>query len=306
MSAASVNAQQSASYSQFVLNDYGLNPAVAGSGKGWMFMVGRRTQWRGFSDAPESTFATVSKDFGKKGYRRYWHGVGASVEQDKFGIFSSKSAYASYAVHLKLSAKLYMSFGLAAGVKNVAITNSVFDANDPILNNRNPSVIIPDIIPGVYLYSKKVFAGVAVRNLYKNTLAMGGRQIGSGSRLIPTAYVTLGKKIVSPGYDFIIVPAVHLQSSFSSLPVTHLNCMVYYRKRIGLGVTYKVHDAVSAMLQVRVFKNVVVGFAYDYTVSKFRNANANSTEFMFGFSPVMSSENYDRPAGAADCPKFEL
>ncbi len=301
-----LNAQQSVSYSQFMLNDYGLNPAVAGSSKGIMFMVGRRTQWRGFSDAPETTFATVTKDFGKKGYRRYWHGVGASVEQDKYGIYSNKSAYGSYAVHLKLSAKLYMSVGVAAGIKNTAITNSVFDANDPVVSERAPSVIIPDIIPGVYLYSKKVFAGVSTRNVYKNTLSQGNKRIGSGSKRIPTAYITLGRKFVSPGYDFIIVPAVHLQSNFTSLPVAHLNCMVYYRKRIGLGITYKAHDAVSAMLQVRVFKNVVVGFAYDYTVSKFRNTNANSTEIMFGFSPVMSSENYDRPAGAADCPKFEL
>lgn len=302
----SLQAQQTASYSQFVLNDYGLNPAVAGSAKGLMFMVGRRTQWRGFANAPETNFASVTKDFGKKGYKRYWHGVGAYFEQDKYGIYSNKSAYASYAIHLKLSAKLYASFGLAAGIKNTAITNTIFDANDPALSQSNPNVITPDIIPGVYIYSKKTFGGIAIRNLYKNELSQGSKKIGTGSKQVPTAYITFGKKIVSPGYDFIIVPAVHLQSSFTSIPLTHFNCMVFYRKRIGVGVTYKMHDAVSAQLQLRVYKNIVVGFAYDYTISKFRNANANSTEIMFGFSPVMSSENYDKPTGAANCPKFEL
>ncbi|MCW3085561.1 MAG: hypothetical protein JWP12_2927 [Bacteroidetes bacterium] len=299
-------AQQNTQYTQFMLNEYGLNPAVAGSSKGWMFMIGRRVQWQGFETAPETNFASITKAFGKKGYKRYWHGVGAYFEQDKSGLFTSKAAYASYAIHFKLSPKYYLSFGIAAGVKSVAISNGLFDANDAALMNRTPNVVIPDFIPGVYLYSKKLVAGVAVRNVFKNTLTQGNKEIGTGSKLYPNAYITLGRKFVSAGYDFIIVPAVQVQTTFIGIPVTSFNCMVYYRKRVGLGVSYRMHDAVSAMLQVRIFSNLVVGFAYDYTISKFRSAHANSTEFMMGFSPVMSTENYDRPAGAANCPTFEL
>jgi type IX secretion system PorP/SprF family membrane protein len=299
-------AQQNVQYSQFMLNDYGLNPAVAGSSKGLMLMVGRRTQWRGFEYAPETNFASITKDFGKKGMRRFWHGAGVYIENDKFGIFNNKAVYGSYAIHLKLSMKYFLSFGLAAGVKEFAVTNTIFDANDPALNTRVPRVLIPDIIPGVYLYSKKVFAGVAVRNVYKNSLQQGSKRIGNGSKLLPNAYITVGRKFVSKGYDFIVVPAIHIQTTFISVPVVNLNCMAYFRKRIGFGLTYRAHDAVSAMIQVRVWQKVVLGFAYDYTVSKLRVANANSTEFMMGISPVMSSENYERPTGAANCPKFEL
>lgn len=303
----SVLAQQNVQYSQFMLNDYGLNPAVAGSSKGIMFMVGRRVQWGDFGQAPETNFASVTKAFGKKGYKRVWHGVGAYVEQDKYGAFASKAAYASYAIHLKLSAKYHFSFGLAGGAKTVALSNSIFDVNDPAIMNRSSKVIIPDVIPGVYLYSKRVIAGIAVRNIYKNSLSQGSKKIGTGSSTLgPNLYATVGRKFVSKGYDFIFVPAVQVQATFTSIPVVNLNCMAYYNKRVGIGVSYRMHDAVSAMLQVRIFSNVVVGFAYDYTISKFRNAHANSTEFMFGFSPVMSTENYDRATGAVDCPKFEL
>lgn len=304
--ALKADAQQGVQYSQFMLNDYGLNPAVAGSSRGLMFMVGRRVQWKGFGYAPETNFASVSKDFGKKGYRRYWHGVGAYLENDKFGIFNNKSVYGSYAVHLKLAAKHYLSFGVAAGIKQVAVTNSIYDASDPALNTIAPVVTIPDVIPGIYFYSKKMMAGIAVRNLYKNTLKQGSKEIGNGSKLLPAGYITVGRKMISENYDFIFVPAVHLQTNFVSIPVSSFNLMTYYRKRVGIGVTYRMHDAVSAMIQVRVFSNVVLGFAYDYTISRFRSSNANSTEFMFGFSPIMSTENYDRPNGAANCPKFEL
>jgi len=304
--AMEMHSQQNVQYTQFMLNDYGLNPAVAGEGKGIMFMVGRRVQWNGFTGAPETNFASVTKSFGKKGYKRYWHGIGGYVEQDKFGIFSRKAAYASYTINLKLSSKYYLGFGIAAGIKSLALTNTIHDVYDPALIVSQQKVIIPDFIPGVYLYSKKLFAGVSLRNVYKNTLSQGNKEIGTESKLLPNAYITIGRKYVSSGYDFIFVPALHIQTSFLSLPVINLNLMTYYRKRVGVGISYRVQDAVSAIIQVRIFSNVVIGFAYDYTVSKFKAANANSTEIMFGFSPIMSTENYDRPKDAVNCPKFEL
>jgi type IX secretion system PorP/SprF family membrane protein len=302
---AEMQAQQAVQYSQFMLNDYVQNPAVAGSNKGLLIMVGRRTQWRGFAYAPESNFASITKDYGKKGYRRYWHGVGAYVEQDKFGIFSTKSAYASYAIHLKLSAKYYLSFGIAGGIKSVALS-PVFDANDPALLARSQKVLLPDFTPGLYLYSKKISIGISLKNIYKNALKQGSKEIGTNGRLAPTLFFSLNRKYRSSGYDFVFVPGINVQSNFLGIPSAQANFMAYYRQRVGLGVSYRAHDAVSAIIQIRILKNVLVGFAYDYTVSKFRAANANSMEFMMGFSPVMASEEYRQPNGAADCPKFEF
>ena len=53
------------------------------------------------------------------------------------------------------------------------------------------------------------------------------------------------------------------------------------------------------------YKNLVIGFAYDYTISRFNAAKANSNEIMAGFTPLMSTEDLQK-LGTADCPKFEL
>ena len=299
-------AQQAVQYSQFMLNDYVQNPAVAGSNKGLMVMIGRRTQWRGFAYAPETNFASITKDFGKKGYKRYWHGLGAYVEQDKFGIFSNKAVYASYAIHLKLSATYYLSFGIAGGMKSVALNNSIFDGNDPALMAHSYKILLPDFTPGLYLYSKKTSIGVSLKNIYKNDLKEGSKEIGTDGKLKPTIFFSLNHKYKSAGYDFVFVPALNVQSNLIGIPSAQANFMAYYRQRLGIGVSYRSQDAVSAIIQIRILKNVLIGFAYDYTVSKFRVANANSAEFMMGFSPVMASEGYDKPGGAADCPKFEF
>ncbi|MFL5762476.1 MAG: PorP/SprF family type IX secretion system membrane protein [Bacteroidia bacterium] len=301
-----MQAQQAVQYSQFMLNNYGLNPAVAGSEKGLTILVGKRTQWRGFALAPETTFASITKDFGKKGYKYYWHGLGAYIEQDKFGLFTTKTVSGSYTIHLKLSPKYFLGFGVAAGVKSVALS-SLFDPQDPAIDRNGPKVLVPDVVPGLYLYSKKGSVGVSARNVYKNTLKQGNKEIGSnGSHLLPTLVFTANKKFRSQGYDFIFVPGINVQSNFYSIPSAQLNFMAYFRQRIGFGVTYRAHDAVAAILQIRVLKNVVVGLSYDYTVSAFRAANANSDEIMIGLSPVMSAEGYHPPGGAADCPKFDF
>ncbi len=300
-------AQQSVQYTQFTFNDYGLNPAIAGSSNGLMFLAGRRTQWRGFELAPETNFVNITKAIGKKGYRHYWHGVGAYVEQDKMGVFTTQVMYLSYAIHFKLSPQFRFSFGVAAGMKKVALSNLVFDMNDPTFSMDNRSVKVPDVIPGFYLYSKKFTLSVAMHNVYKNTLSFGGKElgIGNGVSLLPTAYVTVTRKFISGDYNFVSVPAINLQTDFRGIPSANINFMTYYKKRIGLGVNYRIHDSFSAILQVRVWKNLVVGYAFDFTISRFRVAKANSDEIMMGFTPMMSTEDLQK-LGTADCPKFEL
>ena len=54
-----IEAQQTTHYTQFMLNEYGSNPAVAGAtNSGINFLIGRRTQWIGFDYAPETNFAS--------------------------------------------------------------------------------------------------------------------------------------------------------------------------------------------------------------------------------------------------------
>ncbi len=301
-----LNAQQEEQFTQFTLNNYGLNPAVAGSSNGFTLLAGSRNQWRGFEGGPQTQFANFTHAFGKKGYKHYWHGIGGYVQQDRFGVFTTKQAYLSYAIHLKVSSKFRLGFGVAAGVKSVAFSNIVFDLNDPVFAEGARKVLVPDIIPGIYLYSKKFSFSVSMHNVYKNTLSFDNKILGSGTQLLPTAYITLTRKIISGDYNFVSIPAINLQSNFrGTIPSVNFNFITYYKKRVGVGVNYRMHDAVSGIIQVRVYKNVLIGFAYDLTISNFRAGKANSDEIMVGISPLMSTEDLEKQS-THDCPKFEV
>lgn len=302
-----IQAQQSVQYSQFILNEYALNPAVAGTIKDWRIMLCRRTQWRGFPLSPETHSLGVTKDIGKKAYKRYWHGIGMYFELDKSGQFSNAVGYGTYAIHLKLAHNYFFGFGLNVGIKRYTVKTLLLDANDPALVSRNGDILIyPDFIPGAYLHSRKFDLGISVRNLYKNSLQQGNKKIGTPSKLSPVAYITLSKKFLSPAYDFTFFPAIHIQSTFRTLPLINLNLMAYYRNRVGLGLAYRVHDAISLMIQIRLYDNLIIGFAYDYTISRFRAANANSTEFMMGYTPMGGADDTQVRSDVAACPKFDF
>lgn len=279
---------------------------MAGTNTGLNFLIGRRTQWIGFEHAPETNFVSFCKDLGKKPYRNYWHGIGAYVESDKFGAFNNQLVTVSYALHFKVSQSYHLSFGISAGAKNIALSNLVFNAGDPVFTERSPNVWLPVIVPGVYFYSKKFTIGIGVKDVYQNTLKQGHRSIGTGSTVPPTAYITLSKKYRSIDYGYVFTPAIQVQSSFAGIPSVNLNFIALYRGRLGMGLSYRSFDAVSAVLQVRVMKNIIIGFAYDYSISFMRKSNPSSAEVMLGFSPIASGDEEYNTIKTSKCPTFDF
>jgi type IX secretion system PorP/SprF family membrane protein len=300
-------AQQLPQYAQFTLNNLAMNPAYGGTHLGLEVLAGRRNQWLGFDGAPVETFISAIYSWRKNYNYKAIHSVGGYVEQDKIGLFTYKSAHAYYAIHLKISRAWKMGFGMFAGARSVSISSGLYNKNDPAFNFVNPTVYLyPDFVPGWRLYSKKMFFDVSVRNLYKNKLKQGSKELGDNSKLIPQPVLIYGMRFHSPTNDFVFTPAVKLQGAVTQIPLVDLNCVAYYRKRIGLGLTYRVGNSVAAMLQVRIKSNIMLAFGYEYMVNRLRNYYPQTTEVLFGFSPVMGIDG-ERPTSTriAACPEFD-
>lgn len=303
---SSLFAQQTVQYAQYTLNNYGLNPAAAGTSKKYEILFGRRSQWLGFDYAPITNFAYISKSLGKLNHRNYWHGLGLYVEQDKAGQFTSKHIYSTYAFHLVIARNYKLAFGVSAGYKRYASGSSFYSTNDPALLLYPPVLsVYPDISAGMKLYSKKLFLDVAVKQLYKNKIQEGSKMIGTPSLLRPHVYVTFGKRFNSRSYEYSFEPSVHLKSTFTAPPSVTAGCMMYINKRVGLGLFGRFPDCIYGVIQLRVFKNCIIGFAYDYTLSPFKTASANSMEIMAGISPLMSVETLPTSYSTSSCPVFD-
>ncbi|MDP2386984.1 MAG: PorP/SprF family type IX secretion system membrane protein [Bacteroidota bacterium] len=301
--------QQTNRYTQYTLNNIGMNPAYAGSYQNKVeFMVGRRNQWYGFSGAPTTTFFSANYGYRANYSYKGWHGFSAYVEEDKVAAFTNKSAYLGYAYHMRIFTGVNLGFGLMAGIRTFGLSNAAANSLDPAFQFTKQVVrAYPDFIPGFRMYSKKMFLDVSVRQLYVNRMQQGSKKIGtSDAKLQPHYYITYGRKIHSGYNNFMFVPSVHIQSSLLAIPQVDVNCMVYYHKRIGVGANYRVNNSFSGIVQVNISKNIVAGFSYDYTTTKFRNAAANTYEFMIGVSPVMMGDEKPNKNRVANCPTFDF
>src|SRR3569833_2941629 len=134
-------AQQRPQYTQYILNNYIINPALSGIENYTDVKLSSRDQWVGLNGAPRTMYLTIHAPIGKKDYKtsatsfqvpgenprgsKYWenytasephHGVGLSIVNDVTGLYNRFSANLSYAYHIGLSPRTNMSAGLAGGI----------------------------------------------------------------------------------------------------------------------------------------------------------------------------------------------
>jgi len=302
-------AQQTPSYTQFVMNQYALNPAVAGTNIGLEATVGTRIQWLGIPNAPVTNFGGVlygwRKDFSYRGH----HGVGFYAEDDRQGMYSAKSAYLTYGYHIRIFTGLNIGAAISAGVKRMGLNQLLYDFNDPALHFQKAyGYLYPDVIPGLRLYTKKLFFDISVRQLYVNKIKQGSFKIGStGTKLDPIVIFGVKRKFALGANDWTLVPAAIMQYAIRGTPFVQANCMLFYHHKIGVGASVRGNSFASAIFQIRFMKNVVAGIAYDYPLNKFRAAGANSFEVILHFTPGGGADGGNRARiNVAECPDFDF
>jgi type IX secretion system PorP/SprF family membrane protein len=302
--------QQTPQFTQFTFNKYGYNPAAAGTNinSGFEVIIGMRRQWIGFEHAPNTNFLSFNYTIKPKRSYKLWHNVGFLLSKEQVGIYRNEGYYLSYTLHLPISKRYTMSFGLFAGVRNLAMDRNVISMSDPVYAATYSGFFYayPDFIPGIRIYSKKMFFDVSVQQLYKNRQVQGNKQIGNKSVLVPQLYTTFGRKF-NLHNGITVVPALNVHSSFVNIPSMELNVMAYYGKRIGVGATIRNKDFISGIFQIRIFKNLTAGFSYDYSTNRLNSAAANSLEVMIGLTPMMTNMNESKgKRSVAKCPNFDF
>jgi type IX secretion system PorP/SprF family membrane protein len=150
-----LSAQQKPHYSQYILNQYVINPAIGGIENYTDVKLSYRNQWVGIQDViydenqqpigladvnPRTYYLTAHFAIGKSDKKttattmrtplesprgsRYWeeytasaphHGVGIQIVNDEIGPFNNFSAQATYAFHVGLSARTSLSAGFGMG-----------------------------------------------------------------------------------------------------------------------------------------------------------------------------------------------
>lgn len=122
---------------QYYLNQYLANPAMAGLDSGLHLNAAHRRQWTGIDDAPVNTFITGDIRLGASG-------LGLNIFTDKAGQLSRTRVALSYAYHMPIDHSGYrqLHFGLSVAFSTSRVSYHELDGDfsDPSLaayNSRN-------------------------------------------------------------------------------------------------------------------------------------------------------------------------
>ena len=306
-------AQQLPHYTQYVLNNYILNPAVAGIENYTDVKISHRHQWVGIDGAPVTTYFTIHAPLKKSDYERvtatgfkaegenprgkaYWQeytkadphaGIGFTVLNDRTGPLNRFAAYGTFSYHLGLSAQTSISAGISAGIKNTTLNAGKlsFDVPvDPAVGGRgNLNTVSPDISAGVWLYSANYFAGLSVQNVIPSKLRFANDTVKLvGGRLIPHTFLTAGYRF-SLNDDISFLPSV-LVKYITTTPFSFdVNAKLQFRDFIWIGSSYRYQDSYSAMAGLNISNTLNIGYSYDVTTSRLNTVSRGSHEIVVGF-----------------------
>lgn len=279
-----IEAQQLPHYTQYMLNQYGLNPAAITSKSCFDAKLGYRTQWVGLEGKPITQYFSVNGMIPKvPGVVKGNHGVGLYIENDEVGVIKRTSFNLSYSYHKAIARELTMSVGFFAGLIQYGFDGSrvyMVDRNDPIMNGQSvSSIIFPDITPGIWLYNKNLYGGLAIKSILRNKL---GKIYGEDARQVPHIYTTYGYRFLSMNKTVSYIPSFMLKFAPLGPPSLDLNLMIDYRNRIAFGVSYRTIDALAGLVRVNLGRVLSLGYSFDYSLSKIKVASSNSHEMVLG------------------------
>ncbi|TDG35872.1 type IX secretion system membrane protein PorP/SprF [Pedobacter changchengzhani] len=307
---AQAYAQQKPQYTQYIFNQYLLNPALSGIDNYVDFKGGFRKQWAGINGSPQTSFASVSWALGDqqlwsnaltsfpeqtgnpmdRNYTQNYtsspahHGVGVTAVVDKAGPISTTDVNLTYAYHLQLSNNFNLSVGVAGGISNISLNVNALSfeyANDPAISRTIVNQTKPDLSLGVWLYGARLFAGVSAQQILPQKLSFTSTSDYNTGKEVPHYFATVGYKFFIDN-EIAAIPSV-LVKYVQPAPVSFdLNMKVAFKDRFWLGGSYRKDDSFAGMIGFNIGKMVNLTYSYDFTTSDLNQVSNGSHEIVLG------------------------
>ncbi len=273
-----VTAQQLPLYSQYMLNDFSMNPAVAGTQDFFNVKSDNRFQWIGITDAPRTYILTFDGPINP-----YHIGIGTYVFTDITGPTRRTGFTTSYSYHLKLNNTLNLSMGLSVGILQFAVDGqsiSLQSTGDQALVNQLMSALVPDFGAGIYLYGSKFYAGVAAPQIIPINAKLNS--YADAKDIMVTHYYATAGYNLDLGNNFSLDPCIVAKYVYPAPPQLDMGARILYMHQFWLGGGFRTMDAAYAMLGYVYQKNLTIGFSYDYPVTDIHKYSFGTTEFYVG------------------------
>lgn len=306
-------AQQRPHYTQYIMNNYIVNPAVTGIENYVDAKLSMRNQWVGINGAPQTFYATIhgpigktdlkenATSFGMNGEnprgRRYWeeytasephHGLGMNIVNYKTGYINRFYVTGTYAYHVALNATTNLAAGFGLGLSGTNIDRTKIElanAFDPVISNGTGEYnkINPELNVGLWLYSANYFAGISAQQVIPSKFYLNDAGLNK-STTVPHLFATAGYRLFL-SEDISALPSVMFRYIAAMPLYTDLNMKLQYQDRLWVGASYRINDGFAGMAGVNISNTFNVSYSYGTNNSKYllNSMQRGTHEIVLGF-----------------------
>ncbi|RPH29412.1 MAG: type IX secretion system membrane protein PorP/SprF [Bacteroidales bacterium] len=295
-------AQQQPLYSQYMLNTYLVNPAVAGAEGLTAFNLTARKQWAGYVEGPSTYAVSAQTRILKTSFRNRSRlikarvrkrrpsgkvGLGGFIYNDQNGRIRRTGLQGTYAYHIYMR-DYQLSLGASVSFYQFSINVTQADMydyekgiNDPLIGKNQK--ISPDANVGALISNEKFYAGISSTSLFQSSIQFGNGNPNDAYRILRQYYLIGGYRIEPYRSAFAIEPSILFTTNERFQRSMDLNVKGYYKQDYWVGVSFRTTGAVVMMFGAR-YQKFTFGYAFDQsfndasTLSKF-----GSHEFMIGY-----------------------
>jgi type IX secretion system PorP/SprF family membrane protein len=282
--------QQQPLYSQYMMNGFLFNPAVAGSDGYTTVALSSRDHMVGFENSPRTNAfsvqgrlmhtnlkvrknifntPTLSKRSGRVG-------LGGYIFNDRNGYVQRVGAQFSYAYHIFLR-NTQLSFGLAASTFQFSLDYSQlkFRETDDVYNESFANkVLVPDANTGFYLLRKDLYAGFSVVNCFQTRIKIGGSPLDY--RMF-RHYFLMGGKRFNMENTFSWEPSFLIKGTEKSGFQADIQMRAYYNDNYYMGICYRTGSAVGFMVGAKI-NRFCFSYAFDYSLESIQKYSLGAHE----------------------------
>jgi type IX secretion system PorP/SprF family membrane protein len=303
-----VSGQQLPLYSQYLLNRFLINPAVAGSDGYTSFNLTAREQWVGYSGAPRTfSFSMQARMLKKSLTMKQTHrnrpvyrpktdgrvGLGGYIFSDKNGLVQRTGFQLSYSYHMWLQNSTQLSMGLALTGYHFKINEKEInfeDPNEPWLNNDlRRGIFVPDITFGIYLLNANYNLGFSIDQLSEAAAKIGGDAYKSFQ--MKRHYYLFGSYDFSSGSHNIIQPSFILMMSEQLKPQADIGVTYIFNQDFWAGLAYRTSGALIANIGLK-YQNMYFGYALDFTLQEIQRITYGTHEITIALKFGDSARKY--------------
>jgi type IX secretion system PorP/SprF family membrane protein len=278
-----VVAQQEEQFTQYMFNRPGYNPGYAGSDGGLCFTSIIRNQWIGLEGAPQSQLITVNTLLGNTRV-----GLGGTVMRQTIGLSEKLTLEGMYAYRIPF-ARGILGIGIQGSLRQFkvnfqnAIATTSIDLDGAIPGGIT-SKIAPNFGAGIYYDSKSFYFGISSPRLLNIDIDPGSDDLII-SREVQHFYGMAGMSF-QPLPGLKIQPQILLKIVQNSPIDADFNILFGFLDHLSVGVSIRtggsnvsgIGESLSLMGATRITKNILIGIAWDSTLSELKNYSDGTIE----------------------------